>query len=175
VQSAKQRQAIEQVARDTVRRTEPAPTVQAALPRTSPERPGPQALIALHRLQVNAFNAFAHATIGAVERLWQMNLSAGRVAIDQGTRAARYFVHGSTLKSGNAQTRSETPADTPAQKQPAPLTPAAATMVAVATSPAASTPTRRTPARASSELPKPRPKRAVKPAQGTIRNKRKAR
>jgi hypothetical protein len=123
----------------------------------------------LQRMQIDAFNSLAQATIGAAERLWNLNLNAGRLMIDQGAKAAGHLLRSRTPEAGRDAVVGGPAADTPT-----PYPTATAQEPAVGTAPAASASPRRSPAAASSEPTKPRPRRAVKPVQGTIRNKRKA-
>ncbi len=49
----------------------------------------PSQLIELHRMQVDMFNSLGHAFIAAAEKLSDLNLSAGRQAIDKATETAQ--------------------------------------------------------------------------------------
>jgi hypothetical protein len=136
------------------------------LPTTFADTPSRQrGLIALHQMQVNAFNVLALAAIGAAERLWSLHLSAGRLMIDQGARAAGCLLSRGALEAGSDAGAA---ADAPAPP------PAAAPAASKAADAAAPMSEGRSPRAASSESPKPRTRRAAKPVQGTIRNKRKA-
>lgn len=49
---------------------------------------GPERLLQLQRLQVDALNAFAQTAISTFESFWDLNLATGRMAIDRGTEHA---------------------------------------------------------------------------------------
>jgi phasin family protein len=62
----------------------------------------PSQLIELHRMQVDAFAALGHAVIAAAEKLSDLNLSAGRLAMDSATEAAHSLASAKDTKGAAA-------------------------------------------------------------------------